>query len=142
MSVQCRQYPRPLDFTGTVRRGKIFNIKLDQKFAKLYEGIKFAGDEKLREVYECLMTLEYSRMPPPPGFPHYVFRDKTSHHVTQPALGASNFRGALISRLGQIYDRMLGCVSSFLRRGRPEAARCSSKYTTVQIRPPVIPSAP
>lgn len=40
--------------------------------------------------------------------------------TSQPALGASNFRGALISRLGQIYDRMLGCVSPFLRR-RPSA---------------------
>jgi len=26
-------------------------------------------------------------------------------------LAASNFRGALISRLGQMHDRMLGCVS-------------------------------
>lgn len=38
--------------------------------------------------FECLMTLGiHGRYHRAPGFLHYVFRDKTSHHVTTRALG-------------------------------------------------------
>jgi len=44
-------------------------------------------------------------------------------------LAASNFRGALISRLGQMHDRMLGCVSC---RFCNNYQCCSSRYTKIR----------
>lgn len=130
----CNIVRCPLDLTASPV-AKIFNIKLDRKFAKVYK-VRTRGHGITRALYECLMTLEYSQALLPRrtalGFPHYVFRDKTSRHVTTRSLvlATFNFRGALISRLGQIYDRMHGCVSRC--RFCDDDWRCSSRYTKIR----------
>lgn len=111
------------------------NIKLDWKFTKVCKVRK--GTRHYAKLYECLMTLEYSRALPPrrtaPGFPHYLFRDKTSLHVTSRALGRVQLSRS-INFTPQSDIRPNGRLRLAVCRFCDGDQRCSSRYTKIRCK--------